>query len=150
MKVAVVGAGLFGISTALELDRAGHTVTLFEKNSDILEAASGINQYRLHRGYHYPRSYTTVASSLKAEPSFHQWYGQAVIKNNKHYYSIAKEGSKTSAVQFEALCRKFGLAFVAEHPDIIDQTKIEASYRVEEYLIDLVSLRELCKAKLLV
>ena len=27
---------------------------------DIMKAASGINQYRIHRGYHYPRSFETI------------------------------------------------------------------------------------------
>src|SRR3989338_8270724 len=97
MKVAVVGAGLFGISTALELDRAGHTVTLFEKNSDILQAASGINQYRLHRGYHYPRSKETIQSALITEGSFRKEYGPAIIDGPEHYYCIAKEKSLVGA-----------------------------------------------------
>ncbi|RZD44075.1 MAG: hypothetical protein CXT78_07170 [Thaumarchaeota archaeon] len=49
MKIAVVGGGIFGVTTAIRLAN-NHDVDLYEKNSDILESASGINQYRLHRG----------------------------------------------------------------------------------------------------
>ena len=48
MKIAVIGGGIFGVTTALILS-ANHSVELFEKNSDILKAASGSNQYRVHR-----------------------------------------------------------------------------------------------------
>ena len=56
MRIAVVGGGIFGVSAAVKLARAGHQADLFEKQRDILCAASGINQYRIHRGYHYPRN----------------------------------------------------------------------------------------------
>ncbi len=58
-KIAVVGAGIFGITTALKLSEK-HEVDLYEANSDIMQAASAINQFRLHRGYHYPRSPQTI------------------------------------------------------------------------------------------
>ena len=56
MKIAVVGGGIFGITSAWKLAQKGHGVDLYEKQPDILTAASGINQYRLHKGFHYPRS----------------------------------------------------------------------------------------------
>ena len=49
MRIAVIGGGIFGVTTAIRLAE-NHSVDLFEKNSDILQSASGINQYRLHRG----------------------------------------------------------------------------------------------------
>ena len=36
MKIAVIGGGIFGVTTALILS-ANHSVELFEKNSDILK-----------------------------------------------------------------------------------------------------------------
>ena len=69
MKIAVIGGGIFGVTTAIRLAK-NHHVDLYEKNSDILQSASGINQYRLHRGYHYPRSNETALSSLKSEILF--------------------------------------------------------------------------------
>ena len=69
-RIAVVGGGIFGTTAALYAARAGHTVHLFEKRPSLLREASGINQYRLHRGYHYPRSTDTALSALQAESSF--------------------------------------------------------------------------------
>ena len=59
-RVAVVGGGIFGCTTAWKLAKNGYEVDLFEKNDDIITQASSINQYRLHRGYHYPRSKETA------------------------------------------------------------------------------------------
>src|SRR3989338_2959865 len=69
-KIAVIGGGIFGTTAAVHLARAGFGVDLFERHKDILQEASGINQFRLHRGHHYPRSSETISSLLKAEPSF--------------------------------------------------------------------------------
>ncbi len=65
MKIAVIGGGIFGITTAVILGNE-HNVELFEKNDDILKSASGSNQYRVHRGYHYPRSAETVIGIIKS------------------------------------------------------------------------------------
>jgi D-amino-acid dehydrogenase len=40
MKIAVVGAGIIGITTAYELTLDGHEVTVFEKNTSVAELAS--------------------------------------------------------------------------------------------------------------
>ena len=52
-------------------------VELFEKNNDILKAASGSNQYRVHRGYHYPRSKETVLEIMKSENSFKEIFSES-------------------------------------------------------------------------
>src|SRR3989344_3220224 len=111
MKIAVIGAGIFGSTVAINLAQHGFEVNLYEKNQDILSAASGINQYRLHRGYHYPRSKETALSSKYSAKSFVEEYGEAVIEQNEHYYVIAKTGSKVSAEEFLAFCRECDLEY---------------------------------------
>lgn len=43
MKIAVIGAGVIGVTTAYELTRDGHEVTVFEKRSTAAEEASFAN-----------------------------------------------------------------------------------------------------------
>jgi 2-polyprenyl-6-methoxyphenol hydroxylase-like FAD-dependent oxidoreductase len=42
MRVAVVGAGLGGVSVAVGLHRAGHEVTLYERGAELREAGTGV------------------------------------------------------------------------------------------------------------
>ena len=90
MKIAVIGGGIFGITTAFTLGKE-HDVELFEKKNDLLKAASGSNQYRVHRGYHYPRSMGTVLEIIKSENSFQEIFSEAIVNHYEHYYCIAKK-----------------------------------------------------------
>jgi len=42
MKIAVVGAGLGGVSAAVGLHRGGHEVTLYERGAELREAGTGV------------------------------------------------------------------------------------------------------------
>lgn len=143
MKIAVVGAGLFGVSTAVELAKTSD-VTIFEKESDILRCASGINQYRLHRGYHYPRSSETAKAVQESLPSFLEVYGDAVLRNNTHYYCIAAEESATSAQEFLAFCEQHDLSYEIEDCNLVKKNSIDLCVKVDEHLIDPVRIYEIC------
>ncbi len=54
MKIAVVGAGIIGITTAYELARDGHEVTVYERRSAAAEEASFSNAGVLSPGYVTP------------------------------------------------------------------------------------------------
>ncbi|MBS7806459.1 FAD-dependent oxidoreductase [Variovorax sp. PCZ-1] len=54
MKIAVVGAGIIGITTAYELARDGHEVTVFEKRGAAAEESSFSNAGVLSPGYVTP------------------------------------------------------------------------------------------------
>lgn len=135
MKIAVVGAGLFGITTAYKLAKK-HEVDVYEKETDILMAASSINQFRLHRGYHYPRSPETVDSSIESISSFEEEFQKAIIRNVSHYYCIAKYGSLTTSKNYLDFCERNGLEFKRTNLDLISKNKIDVCIKVEEHLID--------------
>ena len=54
MKVAVIGAGIVGVTTAFELSADGHAVTVFERRSAVAEESSFANAGVLAPGYVTP------------------------------------------------------------------------------------------------
>lgn len=93
-KVAVAGAGIYGATVAIRLAEQGHDVRLSHPLG-ILRAASAINQYRVHAGYHYPRSLATIQETPEARAGFIRAFERAIVRNSRHYYAIPKEGSRT-------------------------------------------------------
>ncbi len=144
VKIAIVGGGIFGVTTAIKLAKRGFSVDLFEKEPDIFRAASGINQFRLHRGYHYPRSQETMRDCLRTEQGFIKEYGKAVIGDEEHYYCIAKEGSFVSADEHRWVWKKTGLAYTIVKSTLVNHDKIEFIARGEEKRIDPTALKSIC------
>ena len=54
MRVAVVGAGIVGVTTALELARDGHAVNVFERRGSVAEETSFANAGVVAPGYVTP------------------------------------------------------------------------------------------------
>lgn len=148
LNIGVVGGGIFGITAAVKLAQHGHTVDIFEKNPDILEGASGINQFRLHRGYHYPRSLETAFSSQAENDSFREEYPEAVIEQSEHYYCISRRDSLTSADQFRGFCDTLGLEYTMAQIDILKSNSADLCVNVNESLLDATALRSVCWRKL--
>lgn len=143
MDVAIVGGGLFGttIATTVAGIEAVESVDVYEKLDDILQCASAINQCRLHRGYHYPRSRETAIESLEAAPAFRDEYPSAVIDERNHYYGIAKEGSKTTGSEFIKHCEDVGLEYKRASIDAMRDDALDLCVEVEENQIDPRALR---------
>lgn len=149
LKIAVVGAGIFGITMALKLSRRGHRVDLFEKDRDILRGASGVNQFRLHRGYHYPRSVLTARGARDSLSSFREEYAGAVLEDFQHYYCIANDESLTSAYQYLAFCKDLQLEYQEASLDsFMKKDFVALCVEVKESLIDPEALRIICLEKL--
>ena len=100
-KIALIGAGLFGITIYLLLKKGGFDCTLFEKNNDILKGASTNNLNRVHFGFHYPRDFETAKQSLKGYKSFKKFYTTSVLEN----FDNSNAQSKPSCVTLQkSLC----------------------------------------------
>ncbi len=149
MKIAVIGGGIFGGTAAIKLAEAGFKVDLYERNHDLLMSASGINQYRLHRGYHYPRSLDTATSANLAEPIFRKEYGEAVVETSGNYYALAKEGSKVNLKEFSDFCNTCGLEYEISNLSIINPESVEAVIKVRESIIDPLKLQKIVKERLI-
>ncbi len=148
MKIAIVGAGIFGCTVATKLSKY-HDVHLFDRYNDIMLAASRTNQLRLHRGYHYPRSPETVSDLLKSIDFFINEYKEAIIDNFEHYYCISKEKSLVSPAQYLSFCNQFNLEYeVIEDFNCINLENISLTVKVKESLLDYQKAYTICKEKL--
>jgi D-amino-acid dehydrogenase len=54
MRIAVIGAGIVGVTTAFELARDGHQVTVFERRGSVAEETSFANAGVVAPGYTTP------------------------------------------------------------------------------------------------
>jgi len=149
MKICVIGGGIFGVTTAFTLGMDKQfDVHLFEKNSDILESASGSNQYRVHRGYHYPRSKETVQGIQKSEQSFQEVFSDCIVWDFEHFYCIAKENSLTSSEQFITFCNDHQLEYEKSMVSCVNPNSIDLCVRVKESVYDPKKLKEISWSKL--
>jgi hypothetical protein len=146
-KIAVAGAGIYGATAAIRLAEEGHQVHLFDPLG-VLRAASAINQYRVHAGYHYPRSAETITEIAEARAEFSQVFADAIVRNSLHYYAIPKEHSLTSPDLYESVMSKHGLPLKACRPGWMNFDFIERCYEVEENIYDPDVLRDLVEARL--
>jgi hypothetical protein len=146
-RIAVAGAGIYGATIAIRLAESGHEVHLFDPLG-ILCAASAINQYRIHSGYHYPRSPETIRETLEARIEFMETFAPAIVRNSRHYYAIPKECSVTSPALFETVMAEYNLYCRDCRPDWMDFGFIDKCYEVEENLYDPDVLRELVAARI--
>ena len=100
-KVLVVGGGIFGTTASVALATSGYDVTLHEELDSIMRCATGINQYRLHKGYHYPRSKETAQECLGGMKSFKRKYGDSVVNGDiNHFYAISSRDSLVSREEY--------------------------------------------------
>lgn len=149
MRVAVVGGGIFGCTAAIYAARAGHEVHLFEAKDSLLRCASGINQFRLHRGYHYPRSPETIEECNQGQTSFRSEYGPAVTSLGRHYYAVAQRPkSRIDAMQYLKVLRENGLPYKIAASPYIDGDAVDLVIQADECWIDPVILRGLVYDKL--
>lgn len=148
--VVVIGGGIFGTLSALEIAKKGYSVMLLEKESRTITGASLVNQCRVHMGYHYPRDEKTARESLEAKKSFEKVFSEAVIKNVENHYIIAKDGSLTTPKDFLAFCKKLKLPYKELWPTNtkLSKEKFALSLRVPEPIFDADVIREILQKKL--
>jgi hypothetical protein len=146
-KVAIVGAGVFGTNIALALDSFCE-VTLFEKNADILQEGTRVNQFRHHYGYHYPRSGETVVDVQRSLKAFEDLYEDAIVRDTPTYYAIAKEGSHITSTEFTTFCDTYNLPYEEAHIDDFNPAAVQGIVKVPEPSYHYEKLAEMVKEKL--
>ena len=149
MRIAVVGGGVFGSTISWYLAKEGFQVDLIEKENDIFQAASGINQYRLHKGYHYPRSIDTIYTCLVGEKEFCKYYPEAVMSSNiDNYYCVSKKDSFLNSNQISKIWKNCGLQYEPADPSIINFDSISDCFLVDENCFDHKVLKSIILKKM--
>jgi FAD dependent oxidoreductase len=146
-KIAIAGAGIYGATAAIRLAEQGHQVTLFDPLG-VMRAASAINQYRVHSGYHYPRSPETITETLEARREFIEAFATAIVRNSRHYYAIPREGSRTRPQEYEQIMQSHGLPLRACRPEWMNFEYIDRCYEVDENIYDPDLLRSVIESHL--
>ena len=134
-RVAVIGAGFYGLVIGYKLAEAGATVVVYEAASDLGHGASWANQARVHGGYHYPRDVRTGARSRRGLKKFVNDYGSSIFNDFTMLYGIARHNSKVNTSQFEAFCNRIEAPFsppTTEVSNIFNDEFISGVYQVEE------------------
>lgn len=147
-KICIIGAGLFGCTTALILSKSGYEVDLYEKNSDILKETSLKNQQRFHLGYHYPRSKKTIAEIKSSFKKFIKFYGKNIFGNTKNIYAIAKKKSKINFEEYVSILKKNNLDYKKNLNKDIFSKLIDNSIIVPEKNLDFFKIKKFILQKI--
>ena len=109
VDILVIGGGVFGSLTAIELSKKGFSVKLLEKNSSLMMGASLNNQNRLHLGYHYPRDLETAKQCQRGFEAFKARYPSCILGGFPNVYLISNENSNVTFEEYISFCRKANL-----------------------------------------
>lgn len=139
----IIGAGLYGLYSALFCAKLGQTVIVLEKDPAPFMRATYINQARVHMGYHYPRSYSTAIKSAGYFKRFNDAYGFCVHSKFDQVYATSTNFSWTDAKEFQKFCRDANIR-CDELPTsrYFKQGLCDGAFLTEEYTYDAQILKD--------
>lgn len=144
-EVVIMGGGIFGLTTAVVLANNGYSVTIIEKTTQLMSAASLVNQNRIHYGFHYPRSESTCTEIIQALESFKSFYPDCINGSFDKFYAISSENSKTNSSEFfYQMSTVLGLKMKEKwpHKKFLSREKIESCWLTEEPVFDYSILKK--------
>ena len=100
----IIGAGIYGLYSALYCGKNNEKVLVLEKDSGAFKRATYINQARVHMGYHYPRSFSTAIKSAGYFERFNKDYDFSILYDFDQIYATSSNFSWTDAKQFQKFC----------------------------------------------
>lgn len=147
----IIGGGFYGCCLALYLRSISDRVLVVEATDRLMTRASRVNQARIHKGFHYPRSALTAVKSMVLHQRFTQDFPEAVIDDFQMLYAIARRRSKVSANRFHRMFRDIGAPIQsasASQAALFDSDMIEAVFACHETAFDYSILESLLSARL--
>lgn len=133
----IFGAGMYGLYAALHLAKKKRSVTVVDPDPGPFMRASYINQARVHRGYHYPRSYSTAIKSAGYFERFNKDFEFSIRSKFRKIYAVSSHYSLTNGEQFEKFCREAEIPCRPIHPrEFFLPGTVDGAYETTEYAYD--------------
>ena len=142
----IIGAGLYGLYSALFCAKKGQKVYVLEQDIEPFMRATYINQARVHMGYHYPRSFSTAIKSAHYFERFCNDYAECILSSFDQIYATSADFSWTNAEQFRKFCKAANIK--CEDVPVnryFKEEKCDGAFLTQEYTYD----AQLLKKKLL-
>lgn len=139
----IIGAGLYGLYSALYCARRGQSVTVLEIEPAPFTRATYINQARVHMGYHYPRSLSTATKSAGYFKRFVEDYPFCIHSSFEQIYATSAHFSWTDAKEFQKFCEAADIP-CRELPvsQYFNPGQCDGAFLTEEYTYDAHILRD--------
>ncbi len=139
----IIGAGLYGLYSALFCCKRGQKVIVLECDPTPFRRATYINQARVHQGYHYPRSISTAMKSASYFERFNKDYAFCINKEFDQIYATSSEYSWSNGRQFKKFCQAASIPCEELHPENYFKTGMcDGVFKTREYTYDAMILKE--------
>lgn len=133
----IIGAGLYGLYSALFYGRMGQKVIVLEYDDEPFKRATYINQARVHNGYHYPRSFSTAMKSAYYFNRFNKDYKFCIHSKFDQVYATSSSFSWSNAEQFKKFCINANIECEEVSPSKYFKDNVcDGSFLTEEYTFD--------------
>lgn len=138
----IIGAGLYGLYSALFCCKKGQKVIVLECDDAPFKRATYINQARVHQGYHYPRSISTALKSAGYFERFNKDYAFCVNKEFDQIYATSSQYSWSDGKQFKDFCRAANIPCEELHAgNYFKSGMCDGVFRTREYTYDAMILK---------
>lgn len=139
----IIGAGLYGLYSALYCCQKGQNVLVLECDTAPFGRATYINQARVHQGYHYPRSISTAMKSAKYFERFNRDYEFCINKEFDQIYATSSQYSWSDGSQFKDFCRAAKIPCEELHPGrYFKDGMCDGAFLTREYTYDANILKD--------
>lgn len=139
----IIGAGLYGLYSALYCAKRGQNVLVLEMENAPFKRATYINQARVHMGYHYPRSLSTAVKSAGYFKRFVEDYGFSILTDFDQVYATSSHFSWTDAAEFMKFCRDADIPCTKlEQTRFFREGLCDGAFLTKEYTYDAFILRD--------
>lgn len=139
----IIGAGLYGLYSALFCCNRGQKVIVLECDPTPFRRATFINQARVHQGYHYPRSISTAMKSAGYFERFNKDFAFCINKEFDQIYATSSEYSWSNGKQFKEFCKAANIPCEELHPsNYFKDGMCDGVFRTREYTYDAMILKD--------